>query len=148
MSWIAQLAEARTAFALIDVREGCWCWTGPVHPVGLTQFYSAQRDRWVFADSYVIELLLGERLPPGYDLRNTCDQRACIRPGHVVADPSPTGRRRGLQQISFRELTHYPFHLFFGPQTDFDGGLRLLFGLRQQFAARASTSSTTTGTNE
>lgn len=72
--------------SFVDTRgtDECWWWTGDLTKDGYGQF-SAQRTtgRKLRAHRAQYELLNG-RIPPGIQVRHTCDNRSCVSPNHLI----------------------------------------------------------------
>ena len=75
--------DVRIAAFRAQVHKGpdCWEWTAGVNNSGYGQFSVYQRH--VQAHRFSYELDNGP-IPPGMEIRHTCDNRICVRPEHLL----------------------------------------------------------------
>lgn len=76
--------QARQAFWAKIARQpgadACWLWTGARHPRGYGYLNVAGRKR---ASRVAYEYTKGP-IPPGMEVRHTCDNPPCCRPKHLI----------------------------------------------------------------
>ena len=105
--------------------EGCWLWTGSVHPSGYATFFvNGGSPRLQKAHRYMYALVVGP-IPEGTEVDHTCHtkdcptpgfgdiHRRCVNPSHLEAVTRSVNITRGQSpEITHdyyqREVTHCP----------------------------------------
>ena len=77
----------------IQITEGCWLRTGPVHKgYGKASGTTAHRHVW---------LALGREIPPGLELDHVCRKPLCVNPDHLEpVTRAENQRRRALAIVT------------------------------------------------
>jgi hypothetical protein len=82
----------------VDMTDGCWLWTGPLHSLGYARF-RMDRETRVYAHRYAYELENGP-IPDGLTIDHICRVRHCVNPDHLEAVTQRENLRRSPIQVS------------------------------------------------
>jgi hypothetical protein len=112
----ARQHTAETFWALVRRGDGCWTWSGGLayDGYGIVKW---QRRQW--RAHRVAYLLTHGAIPDGAVIRHACDNRACVRPDHLIAgtqaENNADTRARHPQPFQ-RRLTHCKYGHEFTPE--------------------------------
>jgi hypothetical protein len=71
-----------TFWKRVLIGNGCWVWVGGKKETGYGKFYF--RGKYTRAHRTAWEIVNGQKIPPGLVVRHSCDNPACVRPGHLL----------------------------------------------------------------
>lgn len=90
----------------IEVRDGCWVWTGAVNSKGYPMLWL--NGSMVGAHVVAHELCVG-RVTGGRQVHHECLNRRCVCPTHLHPVPPEVNRRMQTLGVGDLELCDVPF---------------------------------------
>lgn len=90
----------------IDVKTGCWNWTGSINTNGYGRMYVKGRK---IAAHRIIYIRYKGDIPLNYQIDHLCKNRICVNPNHLEAVTAYTNNRRSDSPSALNALkTHCP----------------------------------------
>jgi hypothetical protein len=81
--------------------DGCWRWTGALHSSGYGRFHGKAGGEW-YAHRLAWVLTYGA-IRPGLQIMHRCEDRLCVRPGHLfAATMAEAGRYKAAHDLFAR----------------------------------------------
>lgn len=80
---IAQIADRFWERVDLSDPDGCWDWTSTTNTSGPGRYgiISIRNKKW-YVHRVVACAIFGS-IPPGHEVRHSCDNRLCVRPAHL-----------------------------------------------------------------
>jgi hypothetical protein len=86
----------------VERSDGCWIWTGYLHPSGYGQWWLPKPDgHRAYAHRFAYEQIVGP-IPDGLTLDHLCRNRACVNPVHL----EPVTNRENILRGSGRSAVN------------------------------------------
>lgn len=90
--------RASDVFRQVRIEGDCWIWTGTVHKDGYGVIkYNNKR---MYTHLFMLKMLNGVDVPPGYEGDHLCRRRACCNPDHIEVVTKQENLRRRAGQLS------------------------------------------------
>lgn len=87
--------------------DGCWLWTGSVHPNGYGRI--SVDNKWTWVHRFAYDLLVGP-IPAGLTIDHLCRNTLCVRPDHLEAVTAAENLRREVEANRGDHCSHgHPF---------------------------------------
>ncbi len=90
----------------VETSEGCWRWTGPLHPYGLVSTRGRGRMR---AHVFSWEYHNRREVSSGKIVRHLCGNKACVRPEHLAEGTRKDNADDGLR-LGEKRVGGTPYH--------------------------------------